>query len=537
MTKRTKQNTTHPQRAGVYIRVSSEQQADPDKVSPQAQEADCRAFCQQRGYSVSEVYRDTERYRVGKRMVEPSGTRSDRPQLKRMLADARAGRFDVIVAWREDRLYRGYRPMLDVLDCLDETELDVELVKEHFDRNIAPVKAWAARMELDAKHDRFMMGIAGRLAKGLPWLPNPPYGYAKRDGKIVAHEPEARWVRKMWAWWADGVPGREIRRRLIAGGAAQRRASRHAWTITQIYRMFRTEFYYTGKIPVEWDGKEYLCDIPPLIDADTGARAQERSVKWKKYPAGNLNTPALAAGLVYCQKCGWKMTMIGRKNNGKLYQYYRCCAANCIGERPADCAGEVAMGRVDRETWDKLWGLFSDREEFERRLQEYIAAAKAQAHDAGAELGRLKEKIGKLDVQRPMVITSWRLGEITKADRDIQLAAIAREREELEIDVYKTSLTQGDQAGKLTRAAELFRLHAVTGFEKINVAPETPEQAALQFEARRKLVEAFVTKVTIKPDKQVEVQTEFDIDPEQPIGVADWPGNKISEGLTYYQFS
>src|SRR5512138_3218674 len=107
-------------RAAIYIRVSSEGQAkerakakdgEPEaKTSPVAQERECREYCEQHGYIVVEpVYRDIKKYQVGKRLVEPSGTRADRPGLKQMLADARAGNFDVIVAWREDRLYRGYR--------------------------------------------------------------------------------------------------------------------------------------------------------------------------------------------------------------------------------------------------------------------------------------------------------------------------------------------------------------------------------------------------------------------------------------------
>ncbi len=92
-------------RAAIYIRVSTERQAD--RVSPETQEADCRAHCEAQGYQVFNIYRDIEKYRLGGRMVEPSGTRSDRPQLKQMLSDADAGMFDVLVAWREDRLYRG----------------------------------------------------------------------------------------------------------------------------------------------------------------------------------------------------------------------------------------------------------------------------------------------------------------------------------------------------------------------------------------------------------------------------------------------
>lgn len=128
----------------------------------------------------------------------------DRVGLKRLLADGHNQYFDVIVAWREDRLYRGYRPMLDVLDCIDETGIDIELVKETFDKRIAPVKAWAARMELDAKHDRFMMGVAGRLAQGKAWNGGTPYGYEVVDDQFVIDEAESIWVQRMWQWFGDG---------------------------------------------------------------------------------------------------------------------------------------------------------------------------------------------------------------------------------------------------------------------------------------------------------------------------------------------
>jgi DNA invertase Pin-like site-specific DNA recombinase len=537
MTKQKSQARIDHKRAAIYVRVSSERQADPDKVSPQAQENDCRELCQREGYTVVEIYRDSERYRVGKRMVEPSGTRSDRPGFKRMLAGADAGQFDILVAWREDRLYRGAgRAMVEVNERVKGKVFDVKLVKEHYDASTATVKAWAGGVELEAKHDRFMMGVAGRLAKGLPWLPQLPYGYAKLDGKIVASESEAPWVRKMWGWWAEGVPGREIRRRLIAAGARQRHGGKHAWALTHLYRMLRTDYYHTGKIAMDWDGKEYLCDIPALVDAGTAALAQERADKWKKHPAGNLKAPALATGLVYCQTCGWKMTMIGRKNNGKLYQYYRCCAANALGQRPAGCCGEVAMGRVDRETWEKLWNLFSDREEFERRLQEHIVTARGQERETIVDVDKLRNKIAGFYIQRQMVITDWRHKEITKADRDFQMAAIQVEQEQAEDELHQASLSLGNRADKLIQAAEIFRAHAMTGFEKINAVADTPERARLQFEARRKLVEAFVTKVMVKPDKAIEVQTEFDIDPEQPIAVGDWPG-KVSVQPPYYRFS
>jgi len=118
-------------RAVIYVRTSSEHQGE--KSSPAEQEADCRQLAKEKGLTVTHVYRDTEKYRVKTKLVEPSGTRSDRPGLLAMLSDAARGQFDIILAWREDRLYRGMRSMLLVLETIQEHKINVMLARETFD--------------------------------------------------------------------------------------------------------------------------------------------------------------------------------------------------------------------------------------------------------------------------------------------------------------------------------------------------------------------------------------------------------------------
>lgn len=101
-----------------------------------------------------------EKYRVGNKLVEPSGSRSDRPGLLAMLKDATRDDFDVILAWREDRLYCGIRAMLTVLETVQDYQIEILLAKEKFDSKIAPVRAWAAQMELN--------GMKGRLKSFIP---------------------------------------------------------------------------------------------------------------------------------------------------------------------------------------------------------------------------------------------------------------------------------------------------------------------------------------------------------------------------------
>ncbi|MBI3164439.1 MAG: recombinase family protein [Chloroflexi bacterium] len=131
-------------RAVIYIRTSSESQGA--NSSPIEQETECRRLAQEKGLQVVRVYRDVEKYRVGNKLVEPSGSRSDRPALQAMLKDAARDEFDVILAWREDRLYRGLRSMLTVLEIVQDYKIEILLAKENFDSKIAPVRAWAAQM-------------------------------------------------------------------------------------------------------------------------------------------------------------------------------------------------------------------------------------------------------------------------------------------------------------------------------------------------------------------------------------------------------
>ncbi len=113
------------QKAAIYIRTSSEAQGE--RASPAEQENDCQLLAKENGLIVVHVYRDIEKYRIKNKLVEPSGLRSDRPGLLAMLEGASRRNFDVIIAWREDRLYRGLRSMLMVLEVIKRYKLSVML--------------------------------------------------------------------------------------------------------------------------------------------------------------------------------------------------------------------------------------------------------------------------------------------------------------------------------------------------------------------------------------------------------------------------
>ncbi len=520
-------------RAAIYVRVSSEVQAD--KISPFAQEQDARALCQTRNYVVIETYKDIEKYRVGNRLVEPSGTRADRPQLRRMIADADAGKFDVIIAWREDRLYRSYRPMLDVLECIERNAIDIELAKETFDRNIAPVKAWAAKMELDAKHDRQSMGIAGRLAAGKVWPRCVPFGYSIVGTRAEPDPVTAQWVAKVWEWYAGGWGRHKIRQQLILANVPQKNRRPDAkgapWKLSSVMRILRTECYYTGAQVIKWGGRVFEIPMPQLVSSELARRVLERRAKNKRHPARNLRFNYLAMGLIHCGHCGCRMNASARKKSEQrgdhYYAYYvsryGCNNYNHGYTHDPACGRIIDSNPVDIELWRRVWAIISNDSLFSELIEARVDKLRTEATNTEAEIEGLTRQLDELKIERQRVNTHWRKGKMTDEDYDLQIAALTDEESGLQRNLEEKSLLVGDRAEKLMEFADVLRQRLRAGADFVNTEISSPETAQKQFEVRRGIVEEIVQRVDLLADKTIRVKFVFDLGEARHIKTTPLP--------------
>ena len=103
-------------RAALYLRVSTVDQ------HPESQLHDLEQMARQRGYEIVQRYTD----RV-------TGTKARRPGLDELLADARRGRFDIVLVWASDRLARSVRHFLEVLDELNRLNIEFISFREQID--------------------------------------------------------------------------------------------------------------------------------------------------------------------------------------------------------------------------------------------------------------------------------------------------------------------------------------------------------------------------------------------------------------------
>ena len=103
-------------RVVLYVRVSSIDQ------HPETQLCDLRPLATARGYEVVGQYSDTI-----------SGSKAKRPGLDQLMADARRGRFDIVLVWSFDRVARSVKHFLEVLDELNHLNIALVSFRENID--------------------------------------------------------------------------------------------------------------------------------------------------------------------------------------------------------------------------------------------------------------------------------------------------------------------------------------------------------------------------------------------------------------------
>jgi len=103
-------------RAVLYVRVSSVDQ------HPETQLCDLRPLAAARGYEIVGEYSDTI-----------SGSKAKRPGLDQLMADARRGRFDVVLVWAFDRVARSVKHFLEILDDLNRLNVEFVSFRENID--------------------------------------------------------------------------------------------------------------------------------------------------------------------------------------------------------------------------------------------------------------------------------------------------------------------------------------------------------------------------------------------------------------------
>jgi DNA invertase Pin-like site-specific DNA recombinase len=184
-----------PKRCAIYTRKSTEHNLDLAFNSLDAQREACEAYIKSQAHEGWRLIPD--HYDDG----GLSGASLDRPALQSLLADVRAGRIDIVVVYKVDRLTRSLADFAKLVELFDQHGVSFVSVTQSFNttssmgRLTLNVLLSFAQFEREVIGERVRDKIAASKRKGI-WVGGPvPLGYRCIDKKLVVVPEEAETVR------------------------------------------------------------------------------------------------------------------------------------------------------------------------------------------------------------------------------------------------------------------------------------------------------------------------------------------------------
>ena len=316
-------------RCAIYTRKSSDEGLEQAFNSLDAQRESCAAYVLSQaseGWVASLTIYDDGGL---------SGGTLERPALKRLLADVAAGKIDIIVVYKVDRLTRSLFDFAKLVETLDKAGTSFVSVTQSFNTTTSMGRLTLnmllsfAQFEREVTAERIRDKIAASKAKGMWMGGTPPLGYAPDGRTLKIVEQEAQLVRRLFERYLYLGNVRLLEAELRAGGITLPIRVRLKTGQTfgggqfsrgQLYAILRNPIY-TGRIA--HGSTSYAGLHPALIDGDIWDRTQAKLTEQRQGERSKVRavSPSLLAGKVV-DADGQPLIASHANKAGRRYRYY-----------------------------------------------------------------------------------------------------------------------------------------------------------------------------------------------------------------------
>lgn len=329
------------QRCAVYTRKSTEDGLEREFNSLDAQYEACAAYALSQKHEGWELI--PERYDDG----GFSGGNMERPGLKRLMGDVAAGKVDIILVYKIDRLTRSLADFAKIVDVLDTAKASFVSITQSFNTTTSMGRLTLnmllsfAQFEREVTGERIRDKIAASKRKGM-WMGGPlPLGYDVENRRLIVNEREADLVREIYNLYLTLGSVVELADDLNAKGyktKVQERASGPhrggcAFQRGTLYHLLSNPIY-RGKIVHK--GEVYPGEHEAIVPEDLFQAVQD---KLKANASGTSRRlkgqqPSLLAGLLFDSESRAMTPSHASKGRAQRYRYY-VTRPDQITEQPA----------------------------------------------------------------------------------------------------------------------------------------------------------------------------------------------------------
>jgi len=349
-------------RCAVYTRKSSEEGLEQAFNSLDAQREACEAYIisqRHEGWTLVKTAYDDGGY---------SGGSMERPALRRLMADIEAGRIDVIVVYKVDRLTRALSDFARIVEILDNRGASFVSVTQAFNttssmgRLTLNVLLSFAQFEREVTGERIRDKIAASKKKGMWMGGNPPLGYDVKDRGLVINADEAEQVRHIMSRYLKFGSIRLLADELACDGHHSKQLHGRGGIVFSRGALAHLlgNPVYVGKVTHK--GAIYDGQHDAIVDQHIWEHVQAKLAN-QRSGDNPVRAPkrSLLVGLVHDGE-GRKMTPTHTSRSGKRYRYYVTHQNGMVGP-DAPAAWRISAPELERVVIDRLKLWLRDRRE------------------------------------------------------------------------------------------------------------------------------------------------------------------------------
>ncbi len=487
------------ERVGIYMRVSSEEQKTKETI--ETQDGFLEEYCKLYRHEIAKVYKDEA--------VSGTVPMGERPAGRELLEDAKAGKFDVMLAYKLDRIGRTLLVVVDAHDRLQVAGVALRSATEPIDtstpagRLIFQMLASFAEFEKETISERTRDGKNRAYRNGVqPGV--IPYGYdIAEDGSFVVVKEEAAVVRDIIRNIAGGATLFAEAKRLNLQGVLspgkkyRSRPRQHGttWTPMAISRIVGRSAY-SGTHVIHSSTGEIEREVPFIVSGELQETAIARLGNNKRYSGGRPVRKYLLRGLIRCAKCNWRYSGLSRKREGRYHFKYTCPAATTRRFDPhvrrGGCPWLDALWLEDL-VWQDIRGFVENPGEVLERVKEQMEERHSHTDELEERLASLTKRLATAQGEKDKYVKLYAAGHLDEEELEIHLLDLKNRISNLKmlIESAEATLAREEQDATAAKSTAMW-LTSLRG--NLEALEEDTEEA---WHGRRELVEELVERITV----------------------------------------
>ncbi|EOU1116332.1 recombinase family protein [Clostridium perfringens] len=421
----------------IYCRVSTEEQSE-NGYSIDEQERLLEEWCKKMGYVIYKCYSD--RGISGKNI-------KDRPALKELLSDAKAGKFDMVISWKINRVSRKLEDVLKIVNLLEKNNITFKSYSEPFETDTPAGRMQFQMMALIGEFERgtiaqnVKMGMIAKAKSG-NWCGGRVLGYdlvpnnspeeeKKGKNKLEINEKEAEIVRFIFNEYSKGKGYKAITNKMNKLGYKTKKGNN--FSVGSI-RDILTNPVYIGEIRYNvrqnWSEKRRRNINPnpirvkgkheAIIDRELWDKVQLILESKKGKPSRIYDGEYPLTGILRCPKCGAGM-VISRTTNTladgtrKRIAYY--CCGNWKNKGTSVCnSNTIRVDKANEYVFKKIEELVSNEAMIKAVVKNINKERKDKVKPAKRLLGDIDKELEKLDKRKRKIFEAYEDDILTKEE-------------------------------------------------------------------------------------------------------------------------